>query len=189
MHPRPSSSFAALVVFLISAPGVAHSQAVDSSRHVRVFIDCSSQACDLDYFRREIQFVDHMRDRQDASVHVLVTSQPSSTVSNVVTIEDGALTALAGQTKNVTFNLPSAISYGDLHVGFGAGDSGSEGPLTFGGLDVTPSNYFSGSDGAFWDDRSIPLKGFFGSPTADSTITSGTDCLTWAYASLTRRAS
>jgi hypothetical protein len=39
-----------------------------------VFLDCHGP-CDFDYFRREITFVNWLRDRQDASVHLLVTSQ------------------------------------------------------------------------------------------------------------------
>ncbi len=42
---------------------------------VRVFIDCQGASCDDEYFRTEIAFVDHVRDRKDADVHVLVTGQ------------------------------------------------------------------------------------------------------------------
>jgi len=42
---------------------------------VRVFVDCQSASCDYEYFRTEIAFVDHVRDRKDADVHVLVTGQ------------------------------------------------------------------------------------------------------------------
>ena len=42
---------------------------------VRVFIDCQSASCDYEYFKTEIAFVDHVRDRKDADVHVLVTGQ------------------------------------------------------------------------------------------------------------------
>jgi hypothetical protein len=42
---------------------------------VRVFVDCQSVWCDYDYFRTEIAFVDHVRDRKDADVHVLITGQ------------------------------------------------------------------------------------------------------------------
>ena len=42
---------------------------------VRVFVDCQSASCDHEYFRTEIAFVDHVRDRKDADVHVLVTGQ------------------------------------------------------------------------------------------------------------------
>jgi hypothetical protein len=40
---------------------------------LRVFLDCDF--CDFDYIRRTIEFVDWVRDRNDAQVHVLVTRQ------------------------------------------------------------------------------------------------------------------
>ena len=42
---------------------------------VRVFLDCPNSFCDFDYYRTEITFVNWVRDRQFAQVHVLVTSQ------------------------------------------------------------------------------------------------------------------
>lgn len=42
---------------------------------LRVFVDCRSGYCDFDHFRREIPFVNYMRNRQDAQVHVLVTTR------------------------------------------------------------------------------------------------------------------
>ncbi len=39
----------------------------------RVFIDC--HGCDRDFFREEIPYINYMRDRKDADVHVLVTEQ------------------------------------------------------------------------------------------------------------------
>lgn len=42
---------------------------------LRVFLDCQTFFCDFDHFRREIAFVNWMRDRQDAQVHILGTGQ------------------------------------------------------------------------------------------------------------------
>jgi len=42
---------------------------------IGVFLDCHDRFCDFDHFRREIPFVNWMRDRRDADVHVLITSQ------------------------------------------------------------------------------------------------------------------
>lgn len=44
---------------------------------LKVFIDCSSTHCDLNYIRSEIKIVDFLRDRIAANVHVLITSQRS----------------------------------------------------------------------------------------------------------------
>lgn len=41
---------------------------------LRVFADCQAYGCDFDYFRTEIPFVDYVRNRQDASIHILVTA-------------------------------------------------------------------------------------------------------------------
>jgi hypothetical protein len=43
---------------------------------LRVFLDCNAD-CDFDYLRREITFVNWVRDRRDAQVHVLVTTRDS----------------------------------------------------------------------------------------------------------------
>src|SRR5258708_33928454 len=54
--------------------------AQDSTRTVQdsavlVFLDCPDTFCDFDYYRTEITFVNWVRDRQYAQVHVLVTPQ------------------------------------------------------------------------------------------------------------------
>ncbi len=42
---------------------------------VRVFLDCPDTFCDFDYYRTEITFLNWVRDRTFAQVHVLVTTQ------------------------------------------------------------------------------------------------------------------
>ena len=51
-------------------------QTEDAAEALRVFLDCG-RACDRDYLRREITFVNYVRDRRDAQVHVLVTDENS----------------------------------------------------------------------------------------------------------------
>ncbi len=41
---------------------------------IRVFLDCQTH-CDFDYLRRQITYVSWVRDRQDADLHLLITSQ------------------------------------------------------------------------------------------------------------------
>jgi len=54
-------------------PASAQERASPQASALRVFLDC--RRCDFDHFRREVTFVDYMRDRTEAEVHVLVTSQ------------------------------------------------------------------------------------------------------------------
>ena len=42
---------------------------------VKVFVDCVNVSCDFDFFRTEITFVDYVRDRKQADVHVLITGE------------------------------------------------------------------------------------------------------------------
>ena len=66
-------------LFLVFATAQAQPQPGSSQQQaaVRVFIDCRTRYCDLDYFRTEITFIDHVRDQEDANVHVLITTQPT----------------------------------------------------------------------------------------------------------------
>ncbi len=91
-----SSSVLALVLFLLAVPtgaepapseegssllsspeGVLSAAEVPGTTAdpVRIFLDCQTFGCDFDYFRTEVTWVDWVRDRQDADVHVIVTSQ------------------------------------------------------------------------------------------------------------------
>lgn len=42
---------------------------------VRLYLDCSRFYCESDFYRTELPFVAHVRTRQDADVHLLVTTQ------------------------------------------------------------------------------------------------------------------
>jgi hypothetical protein len=46
-----------------------------TSEALFVFEDCNAPNCDFDHFRREITWVNWVRDRQDSDVHLLVTAQ------------------------------------------------------------------------------------------------------------------
>jgi hypothetical protein len=61
---------------LASASGQEAGDASQELREaLRVFMDCRSHFCDFDHFRREINFINYVRDRRDAQVHVLVTTR------------------------------------------------------------------------------------------------------------------
>ncbi len=70
------------MALLLSASLAAGQEPVappDSSKNlngetVRVFLDCRTR-CDFDFIRQEIPYVAWVRDRQDAQVHLLITSQ------------------------------------------------------------------------------------------------------------------
>src|SRR2546423_6719453 len=66
---------AAACAFAFSPLDAQDSTRTAQDSAVRVFLDCPDTFCDFDYYRTEITFVNWVRDRQYAQVHVLVTTQ------------------------------------------------------------------------------------------------------------------
>ncbi len=89
----------------------------------RVFIDCNS--CDRNYFREEITYVNYVRDRADADVHVLITEQGTGSGGREYTFAfiglgdfagiDNTLVCAAG--PNDTLDEVRAIHAGILEKG------------------------------------------------------------------------
>lgn len=80
MSRRALVGSVALVLLSIAQPAVSAQQAAapraaSLDRPLRLFIDCRGPGCDNEFFRRELVWVDHVRDQRDADVHLLVTSQ------------------------------------------------------------------------------------------------------------------
>jgi hypothetical protein len=64
----------ATLLFALAAAAQAQAQETGPPARLRIFLDCRSD-CDFDFIRTEMEFVDYVRDRADADVHVLVTAQ------------------------------------------------------------------------------------------------------------------
>jgi hypothetical protein len=77
-------------------PDLKAQPTTSSAQPLRVFIDCQVDGCDQDYFRTEIPIVDYVRDRADASVHVLVTTQATGGGGLEYTVNFIGLRELAG---------------------------------------------------------------------------------------------
>lgn len=69
---------------------------------VGVFLDCQTfYGCDQDHARREIPYVNWMRDRRDADVHVLVTSQQTGGGGQEITLGFIGLARFVGQVDTL----------------------------------------------------------------------------------------
>jgi hypothetical protein len=89
----------------IPAAGSAQQQRPAVPAQLGVFLDCRTN-CDSDLIRTEIGFVNWLRDRTDAHVHVLVTSQQAGAGGELITLAFMGLGALAtrGDTLTVATN-------------------------------------------------------------------------------------
>jgi hypothetical protein len=67
-----------------------------------VFLDCSGRSCDRDHFRREIEWVNWARDRNDADVHLLVTTQQTGGNGWQYTLDYIGLGGFDGANKSLS---------------------------------------------------------------------------------------
>ena len=68
----------ALAVALCLSPATVHAQAPPDSTaagRLRLYLDCSTYVCDFDFLKQQMTYVDWVRDRHDADLHVLVTTR------------------------------------------------------------------------------------------------------------------
>ncbi len=68
---------------------------------LKVYLDC--RRCDINYFREEITFVNFMRDRKDAQVHILVTSQRTASGGQEYTLAFIGQFDFAGENDTLTY--------------------------------------------------------------------------------------
>lgn len=93
-----------LIVLLTLFSGTAFAQKTpDNPGPLRVFLDCHVSGCDFDYMRTEIPYVDYVRDRSDASLHVLVTTQSTGSGGTEHTFNFIGLRNFAGVTDTLTY--------------------------------------------------------------------------------------
>lgn len=70
---------------------------------LRVFLDCQTFPCDFNHFRREIAFVNWMRDRQDAQLHILITGQATGGGGREFTFALVGLQQFAGRRDTLRY--------------------------------------------------------------------------------------
>ena len=99
----------------------AHAQAPvtnsDRSSALKMFFDCAT-GCDQDFLRREITFVNYVRDRQDADLHVLVTTQPTGGGGIEYTIQFIGLGRFRGVDQALEYVAAQTSTADERRVGF-----------------------------------------------------------------------
>lgn len=77
--------------------------AVPAGEALRVFLDCKA-FCDGEFLRREITYINWMRDRQDADVHLLITSQGTGGGGQEYNLKYIGLKAFQGSDDEIRFS-------------------------------------------------------------------------------------
>ena len=108
---RPRLAVAACLLLGLF-PAVARGQLPDSTKGtgdaLRVFIDCGF--CDVEFLRKEVAFINHVRDRQVAQVHVLVTTQSTGGGGTEYTLKFIGLERFTGSDDQLTYVASATAS-------------------------------------------------------------------------------
>lgn len=106
------------LLVLLQAPLQAQQPAADSTARdaLRVFVDCNTD-CDFDYFREQITFVNHVRDRQVAQVHVLITGQRTGSGGTEYTLKFVGLREFAGLEDELRYASRPADTEDEIRTG------------------------------------------------------------------------
>ena len=118
--PRRAPWIAAIgfaAVFALSGPAQAQTPAPatpaasQASQLVRVFLDCNE--CDTEYLRQTVLFVDYVRDRTVADVHLLVTTQGTGGGGREWTLKFIGVGRFAGQDRTLVFTTSQTATSDD----------------------------------------------------------------------------
>ena len=115
----PRHVLLATVGLLVLAAGVpAQTPPPDppAPQAVRVFVDCHT-GCDSTYIRKELNFVDHVRDKEAADVHVLITSEHAGGGGELYTIAFMGVRRFAGLNDTTTYLTQQADTDDDIRRG------------------------------------------------------------------------
>ena len=91
-------------MLLLAGVSRVAAQETSAPASLRLFLDCD--VCDGEYFRRELDFVDHVRDRTVADVHVLVTGQDTGAGGRSYTLDFIGLRRFAGRADTLLYTAP-----------------------------------------------------------------------------------
>lgn len=90
-----------VLILLLLLPTLAPAQTPDSATAVNVFLDCDE--CDHDFVRTEVKYVNWVRDRAVADVHVLASKEGTGGGGTRFTLTFTGLRQFAGREDTLTY--------------------------------------------------------------------------------------
>lgn len=109
-----------LIVFLWFCPALSQVKAQNSGigvpTRLALFLDCNF--CDETFIRQEMPYVDHVRDREVADVHVLVTRESTGSGGEALTLDIIGLGIFEGLNFSTVYNAPANSTDDEEREGF-----------------------------------------------------------------------
>jgi hypothetical protein len=106
-----------VTLFPISAFAQTTAPARTPPSKLRVFLDCMFE-CDTEYLKQNIDFIDYVRDRQTADVHVLVTTENTGGGGTLWKVQFIGLEFFQDRSHTLTFATPQIATSDDKRKEF-----------------------------------------------------------------------
>jgi hypothetical protein len=94
-------------LLLLCACALPLSAQVPTAVPPNVFLDCNARSCSSDHIRTEIRFVNWMRDRTDADVYVIVTSESTGGGGDSYRLSTRGHGRFDGDSAEIRFSVPT----------------------------------------------------------------------------------
>ena len=88
----------------------AHREPVDTVGTVNLFLDCRAPGCDFNFLRTQLTWVNYVRDRTAAQVHVIATALGTGSGGAEVTLEFIGSKQFEGVDDQVSYVIPQGAS-------------------------------------------------------------------------------
>ncbi len=83
---------------------------------MRIFLDCNR--CDIAFLKREVTFIDYVRNREDSDVHVLVTTQRTGSGGTQYLLQFIGQASFRGVDQSLTYSAPQTATADEIRAGF-----------------------------------------------------------------------
>ncbi len=115
-HSAVLLGLALLGVLVVAEPASSQNANADFPARLAIFLDCDF--CDESFVRQEMTFVDHVRDREVAGVHVLVTQQGTGAGGQAQTFDLIGLGPFAGMDVSTVYTTSATATEAEERDGF-----------------------------------------------------------------------
>ncbi|NNK64957.1 MAG: hypothetical protein HKO98_17275, partial [Gemmatimonadetes bacterium] len=114
-HLFTIAGFALLLVAATADPAAAQALP-DAPDRLSIFLDCDG--CDRTFLRQEMEYVDWVRDREVADVHIIVTDQDTGSGGEALTFDLIGLGVFEGNDHSTVYTTSANATEAEERDGF-----------------------------------------------------------------------
>ena len=100
--------FMTLLIFALSSEVLKAQVSGQNGNTISVFLDCRTTGCNQSFIRDEINFVNYVRNQEDAEVHILINSQQTGSGGRDYTIQFIGMNSFLQKDSELKYFSPSS---------------------------------------------------------------------------------